>query len=85
MAALCADDENEFRLPYALTAIATVLLEDTRARRPKPWRKLFAESVGGAIEMGVGAPAKALRAMKNFFHAHLEDHVGMRADPDSLG
>jgi hypothetical protein len=23
--------------------------------------------------------------MKDFLHAHLEDHVGMSADPDSLG
>ena len=75
---------SEFDLPDALPAVAAVLLEDTRARR-QPRRKLFAESPGGAIEMGVGAPAEALGAMKNLLHAHLEDHVGMSADPDPPG
>ena len=40
-------------------------------------------AAGGAIEMGVRAPAEMLRAVQDFLHAHLEDDVGMGADPDS--
>jgi hypothetical protein len=76
---------NELGLPHPLAAVAAVLLENTRACRLKPHRKLFAECCGGAIDMGVRTPTKMLRAMKNFLHAHLEDHVGMGANPDSPG
>ena len=76
---------NELDLPHALSAIAAVLLENARSCRSKPRRKLFTECAGGAIEMGVGAPAQMLRAVQNFLHAHLEDHIRMRADPDSPG
>ena len=35
------------------------------------------------IELRVGAPAEMLRAIQHLLHAHLEDHVRMRADPDT--
>ena len=53
--------------------------------RLKPRRKRFAECASGAVEVGVGAPAQVLRAMKDFFHAHLQDHVGVCTDPDAPG
>ena len=34
--------------------------------------------------MRVGTPSELARAKEYFLGAHLEDHVGMRADPDSL-
>ena len=33
--------------------------------------------------MGVGSPSEMLCAVQDFFHAYLEDHVGVRADPGS--
>src|SRR5947207_490344 len=33
--------------------------------------------------MGIGAPSKMLRAVQDFFDAHLEDHIGVGADPGS--
>ena len=34
--------------------------------------------------MRVCAPAEVPGAVKDFLHAHLEDHVGMRADPHAF-
>jgi hypothetical protein len=33
--------------------------------------------------VGIGAPSKIFCAVQDFFDAHLEDHIGMRADPGS--
>ena len=81
MARLAGQLGAQLDLPDPLAAIATVLLQDTRAGRSKPRRECLAKGRGRAVEMGVGAPAKMLRAIQDLFHAHLEDHVGMRADP----
>jgi len=35
----------------------------------------------GPVQMGVGAPPEMFRAVQNLFDAHLEDNVGMCADP----
>src|SRR5205085_2546371 len=44
-------------------------------------RKGGTELGGIAVEAGVGAPAEMLRTVENFLRAHLQDRVGMRADP----
>src|SRR5439155_6389614 len=44
--------------PHALAPIASVLLQDARARRLQPCRELGLELGGSAIEVGVGAPAE---------------------------
>jgi hypothetical protein len=62
-------------------AIAAVLLQDARAGGLQQRRKLGAECGGIAVEAGVGAPAEMLGAVEDFLDAHLEDHVGMSADP----
>ena len=80
----CAQRRNEFRLPHALTAIATVLFEYPRTRRLKPLGKLLVEFPDGAIEMGIRAPAQVLGPIKDFLDAHFEDHVGMSADPHTF-
>src|SRR5580704_8466277 len=76
---------DELDLPHSLSAVAAILLEHARARRLEPGGKLIVEFPHRAVEMGVGAPAKMLRAVKHLLDAHLEDHVGMGADPDFPG
>ena len=41
------------------------------------------QGAGVAIELGIGAPSEMFRAMQHLLHAHLQGHVGMRADPDT--
>jgi hypothetical protein len=74
----------ELDFPHALATVAAVLLEDSRRHRSQALRKLFAERSGVAIQMGVGAPAKAPGAIKDFLHTHLEDDVGMGTDPHAV-
>jgi len=51
---------NQFYLPNSLPAIASVLLEDTRAGRSEPRRELTGEVSRRAIEVGIGAPSQML-------------------------
>jgi hypothetical protein len=67
--------------PHALSAVAAVLLEDTRARCAEPPRKRHAKFGRAAIAVRVAAPAKMLCAIKHLLDAHLEDDVRMGADP----
>jgi len=71
----------ELDLPHAFAAVASVLFEHSRDRRSQALRKLFAERCGAAIQVGVRAPAEMPGAVKNFLHAHLEDHIRMGTDP----
>jgi len=47
-------------------------------------RESLAKRRQAVIKVGIGAPAKMARAVQNLFHAHLEDHVRVRADPRSV-
>ena len=47
----------------------------------EPRRKRVAERAGRAVDVGVGAPAEMPGAVEDVLRAHLEDRVGMRADP----
>ena len=72
---------NQLYLPNPLATIAPVLLEDTRAGGLQPWRERGGEFGRRAVEVGVCAPSKMFGAVQDFFDAHFEDHVGMRANP----
>ena len=71
---------SRFHLPHALTAVAAVLLEDTRAQ-PETFRQPGPQIVCGPIEMRVRAPAEMPGAVQDFFDPHSENDVGVRADP----
>ena len=45
---------NKLHLPYALTTVTPVLLQNVRACRLKPSRKLVAERLDAAIQVGTG-------------------------------
>jgi hypothetical protein len=66
------------------STVAAVLFEDPGSRQLQPQRKFLMECFGGAIQMGVGAPAKMSRAVKHLFRAHLEDYTRMRTDPNAV-
>jgi hypothetical protein len=68
-------------LPNPQAVITPVLLDDPRARRLQPREERSAELGGGAVKVRIGTPAKMLCAVQDFFDPHLEDHVGVRADP----
>jgi hypothetical protein len=76
---------DQLDLPDTLATIAAVLLEHARSRRPQARRKLLSEGRCGSIEMRIGAPSEMLRAVQDLFHPHLEDGVGMGADPRPAG
>jgi hypothetical protein len=83
--ATCGGRANKLDLPHALAAVAAVLFEYTRPGRLKPRRKLLAQRKRTSVDIGVSAPAECPRAIEDLLHAHLEDDVGVRADPNSLG
>src|SRR5262245_48405892 len=68
-------------LPHALSAVAAVLLQNTRTCRKQPPRKLVVQAGGIAIEMRVGTPAEVPGAVQYLLHGHFQDHVGMHTDP----
>ena len=75
---------REFDPPHALATVASVLFDDPRTRQLQPPRKFLMKCFGGAIQMGVRAPAKVSGAVKHLFRAHLEDHIRMRTDPNTV-
>src|SRR5439155_6996916 len=56
---------DQFDLPDTLPAIAPVLLEDTRAWRSQASREPVVEIGGRAVEVGIAAPSKMLRAVED--------------------
>src|SRR5262249_55726122 len=69
-------------LPDALAAITAVALDHARTRG-EPRRQIDAHHLGSAIKGRVAAPAHATSTMEHLLSAHLEDHVGMGADPNA--
>ena len=51
----------------------------------QPRRKFVAERAHANGRCGCRSPSRDAGAVENFLHAHLEDHVGMRADPRAAG
>ena len=72
---------EQFDLPDTLTAVAAVLLEHARTGRLQPRREFRTKSVGGAVQVCIGAPAEVPGAVQHLLHAHLQDGVRMCADP----
>jgi hypothetical protein len=70
-----------FDFPDTLTTIAAVLLWNARLGGLQARGELVSTGLRRAIEMRVGSPSKMPGSMQHLLHAHLEDHVGVRADP----
>src|ERR1700722_3681145 len=71
-------------LPDTLACIATVLFEDPGACRSQAGWEFAAEYVCAVVAMGVAAPTQMARPVEYLLDAHLEDDVGMCADPRAL-
>ncbi len=75
---------QSFHFPDSLPAIAAVLLEHACAGGLQARRKLRTEGSGAVVTMRIGAPAQMARAVKDVLDAHLQNDIGMRADPRTL-
>src|SRR5438874_750020 len=75
---------GQFDLPYAVAAVAAVLLQNPGLPLGQTERQLFAKLLGGGIQVRVTSPTHAPRPEEHFLGAHLLDHVGMCAHEDSL-
>src|SRR5258708_40339948 len=73
---------STFQIP--LPAIAAVLLEHARAGGLQARRKLRTKGFGAVVTMRIGAPAQMARAVEDVLDAHLQNDIGMRADPWTL-
>src|SRR5262249_5232046 len=74
---------EQLDLPHPLAAITPVPLEHPRTGCPQTRRKLGAEGLRRSIDMRVSAPTETPGSMKALLHAHLQDDVGVSADPDA--
>src|SRR5918994_2289714 len=76
---------RQLNSPYAVSAIAAMLLEHPRLAVCQLRRQLLNHLIQTGVEVCIAAPDKIARAIKNFLRAHLEDDVGMGTDENTSG
>ena len=75
---------EQFDLPHPVAAVAPALLQDDSTAFTKPGRETSRELFGRAVEIDVGAPADVPGAEQHFLGSQLQNHAGIRGDPDAL-
>src|SRR5215210_7445990 len=71
---------NDLHLPHALTAIAAVLFQYPRTLLYSRWKGIV-KFLGAPVQVRVGAPAEMFGTPQHFLDAHLQNDIGMGADP----
>ena len=79
----CASIRSTFHTPWP--ALPRFCFSTRGPAACQPRGEFVPERAHRTVDVGVGPPAEVPGAVEDFLHAHLEDHVGMRADPRAAG
>src|SRR6202035_3130019 len=75
---------EQLYLPHAVASVAPALLQNGPTPFTKPGRETLRELFGGAIQLGVVAPADVPSAEQHLLGAELQDHRRIRGNPYAL-